>query len=82
MPMRVSFHCITHFFHLEIKEEKLEEYTQSLVKALKRTSLIKQFGQELRGYMPEYNQLKHFNADNVTKKFFEANKLALQTAKQ
>lgn len=38
---------------LEIKEEKLREYTDSLVRELKRTSLIGQFARQLKGYMPK-----------------------------
>lgn len=46
----------------KIKEERLVEYTQGLVRELKRTSFIKLFAETLENYMPEYNQLKHFNA--------------------
>jgi hypothetical protein len=49
-------------FILEIKEERLIEYTDGLVKELKRTSLIGEFANRLRGFMPKYNELKHFNA--------------------
>jgi hypothetical protein len=38
----INFHFIFHL--LEIKEEKLVEYTDGLVRELKRTSLIAAFG--------------------------------------
>jgi len=50
---------------IEIKEEKLNEYTDGLVKELSRTSLIMEFAKRLRTYMPKYNELKHFNAHNI-----------------
>jgi len=53
----------------KIKEEKLIEYTQGLVRELKRTSFIKLFAETLRNYMPKYNELKHFNPMAVSKKF-------------
>ena len=59
----------------KIKEEKLVEYTQGLVKELKRTSFIKVFADELRGYMPKYNELKHFNANKIATAFLTANNL-------
>ena len=49
----------------KIKEEKLIEYTQGLVRELKRTSFIKLFAETLRNYMPKYNELKHFNPNKV-----------------
>ena len=45
----------------KIKEEKLIEYTQGMVRELKRTSFIKMFANSLLNYMPKYNELKHFN---------------------
>jgi len=45
----------------KIKEEKLLEYTQGLVQTLKRTSFIALFSEQLRAFMPKYNELKHFN---------------------
>ena len=54
---------------VEIKEEKLREYTDGLVKELKRTSLIMEFAKRLRGYMPKYNELKHFNANKIATAF-------------
>ena len=59
----------------KIKEEKLIEYTQGLVRELKRTSFIKLFAETLRNYMPKYNELKHFNPMAVSKKFLDANNL-------
>jgi len=47
----------------------LREYTDALVKELKRTSLIMEFSKRLRGYMPKYNELKHFNASKVVAAF-------------
>ena len=54
---------------IEIKEEKLIEYTDGLVRELKRTSLIEAFGKQLKGYMPKYNELKHFNAQRIATAF-------------
>lgn len=54
---------------LEIKEEKLVEYTEGLVRELKRTSLIAAFSKQLRGYMPKYNELKHFNPAKIATAF-------------
>lgn len=54
---------------LEIKEEKLIEYTDGLVRELKRTSLIAAFGNQLRNYMPKYNELKHFNPAKIASTF-------------
>ena len=56
-------------FCLEIKEEKLVEYTGGLVRELKRTSLIAAFGKQMRGYMPKYNELKHFNPAKIAAVF-------------
>lgn len=53
----------------KIKEERLIEYTQGLVKELKRTSYIKLFAETLAGFMPKYNELKHFNANKVATVF-------------
>lgn len=39
----------------KIKEERLVDYTQGLVRELKRTSFIKLFAETLENYMPEYN---------------------------
>jgi len=61
----------------KIKEEKLLEYTQGLVRELKRTSFIKLFAGTLRNYMPKYNELKHFNPVAVSQKFMETNSLSL-----
>ena len=49
----------------KIKEEKLIEYTDGLVRELKRTSLILAFSKQLKGYMPKYNELKHFNPARI-----------------
>ena len=54
---------------LEIKEEKLREFTDGLVRELKRTSLIMEFSKRLRGYMPKYNELKHFNPMKIANAF-------------
>jgi len=59
----------------KIKEEKLIEYTQGLVRELRKTSFIKLFAGTLRNYMPKYNELKHFNPVAVSQKFVEANNL-------
>lgn len=61
----------------KIKEERLVEYTQGLVKELKRTSYIKLFAETLADYMPKYNELKHFNANKVAGVFLHANNLQL-----
>lgn len=53
----------------KIKEEKLIEYTQGLVRELKRTSYIKLFAETLKSYMPKYNELKHFNPFKVAGAF-------------
>ena len=53
----------------KIKEERLREYTDGLVKQLKRTSLIMEFSKALRAYMPKYNELKHFNAAKIAGAF-------------
>ena len=62
----------------KIKEEKLIEYTEGLVKELRRTSFIKHFADTLENYMPKYNELKHFNAKKVSGKFLLANNLKLE----
>ena len=62
----------------KIKEEKLIEYTEGLVKELRRTSFIKLFADTLAAYMPKYNELKHFNAKKISAKFLEANNLKLE----
>ena len=49
----------------KIKQEKLQEYTQGLVKQLKLTSKIEAFSKVLAGFMPKYNELKHFNAEKI-----------------
>ena len=49
----------------KIKPEKLEEYTNGLVKELKLTSQIEAFSKVLAAYMPKYNELKHFNANRI-----------------
>lgn len=64
----------------KIKEEKLIEYTQGLTRELKRTSFIKLFAENLRNYMPKYNELKHFNANKVATAFLYDNGLKLNTA--
>ena len=61
----------------KIKEERLIEYTQGLVRELKRTSYIKLFAETLADFMPKYNELKHFNANKVAGKFLSANNLQL-----
>ena len=61
----------------KIKEERLIEYTQGLVRELKRTSFIKLFADTLASYMPKYNELKHFNANKVAMAFLQANNLHL-----
>ena len=53
----------------KIKEEKLIEYTDGLVRELKRTSLILAFSKQLAGYMPKYNELKHFNPNKIATAF-------------
>jgi hypothetical protein len=49
----------------KIKPEKLQEYTQGLVTALRKTSIIQHFSTCLGLYMPKYNELKHFNASKI-----------------
>lgn len=56
--------------NLEIKEERLREYTDGLVKVLSRTTAIVAFTKVLRAYMPKYNELKHFNAQKIASLFF------------
>ena len=41
------------------------------MRELKRTSLIAAFGKQLRGYMPKYNELKHFNPAKIAAQFIE-----------
>ena len=53
----------------KIKPEKLEEYTQGLVKQLKFTSKIEAFSRVLAGFMPKYNELKHFNAAKIVNNY-------------
>lgn len=62
----------------KIKEEKLTEYTQGLVKELRRTSFIKLFADTLDQYMPATNELKHFSAPKIAEKFLNANGLKLE----
>ena len=64
----------------KIKEEKLIEYTQGMVRELKRTSYIKMFSTSLLNYMPKYNELKHFNPLHIAQRFMQANNLQLSTA--
>ena len=56
----------------KIKKEKLEEYTQGLVKQLKLTTKIEAFSKVLAGFMPKYNELKHFNAGKIACAYEEA----------
>lgn len=49
----------------KIKPEKLEEYTNGLVRELKLTSQIEEFSRQLHQFMPKYNELKHFNAARI-----------------
>ena len=49
----------------KLKPEKLEEYTNGLVKELKLTSQIEEFSRVLANFMPKYNELKHFNAARI-----------------
>ena len=49
----------------KLKPEKLEEYTNGLVKELKLTSQIENFSKVLANFMPKYNELKHFNAARI-----------------
>ena len=70
---------IDHLYADEkIKDEKLNEYTNSLVRELRRTSFIKLFADTLGNYMPEASQLKHFNSTEVAEKFLRANNLFLE----
>lgn len=46
----------------KLKPEKLQEYTEALVRVMKFTSVIQAFTLELPRFMPKYNELKHFNA--------------------
>ena len=56
----------------KIKPEKLEEYTQGLVQVLRKTSVIEKFSKVLAGYMPKYNELKHFNAQKIVQSYHTA----------
>ena len=56
----------------KIKPEKLEEYTQGLVKQLRLTSKIEAFSRVLGGFMPKYNELKHFNAARIVQAYEES----------
>ena len=49
----------------KLKSEKLQEYTEGLVKVLKFTSVIQAFTLELPRFMPKYNELKHFSAQKI-----------------
>ena len=61
---------IDHIYADEkIKPEKLEEYTNGLVKELKLTSTIEAFSKQLARFMPKYNELKHFNAARIASAF-------------
>ena len=83
---------IDHLYADEkIKEEKLIEYTDGLVRELKRTSLISEFSKRLAGYMPKYNELKHFNPSKIATVFItdvaggmnpKGQKMGLTTVKQ
>lgn len=64
---------IDHLYADEkIKPEKLQEYTQGLVAALRKTSVIDHFSQCLGLYMPKYNELKHFNASKIVNSYHAA----------
>lgn len=52
-----------------MKEEKLKDYTDSLVKELKKISFIRMFANNLINYMPKYNELKYFNAVKIATNF-------------
>jgi len=39
------------------------------VKELKLTSQIEDFSRQLAGFMPKYNELKHFNAKRIVSSF-------------
>ena len=57
---------IDHLYADEkIKPERLQEYTQALVAALQKTSVIQHFATVLAAHMPKYNELKHFNAAKI-----------------
>ena len=49
----------------KLKPEKLQEYTEGLVRVLKYTSVIQAFTLELPRFMQKYNELKHFNAQKI-----------------
>lgn len=53
----------------KLKPEKLEEYTNGLVKELKLTSQIEEFSKVLASFMPKYNELKHFNAARIVQAY-------------
>jgi hypothetical protein len=55
----------------KIKEEKLEEYKNSLVTILKTTKEIKLFTELMSDYLPLYNELKHFNAEKIYQNYRE-----------
>jgi len=62
---------LTHYEDRKIKEEKLEEYVRSLVTILKTAKEIKTFTSKMRGYLPLYNELKHFNAEKIIGTYWE-----------
>lgn len=55
----------------KLKPEKLQEYTEALVRVMKFTSVIQAFTLELPRFMPKYNELKHFNAQRIKEAYEE-----------
>jgi hypothetical protein len=39
---------------------------------LQKTSEIEKFSKVLQGYMPKYNELKHFNAQRIVATYYQA----------
>ena len=60
---------LNHYEDRKIKEEKLEEYKNTLVAILKTTAEIKLFTAKMKNYLPLYNELKHFNAEWIIKNY-------------
>jgi hypothetical protein len=53
----------------KLKPERLDLYTNELVRVLKNTSVISAFTNEVNRFLPSYNELKHFNADKIKENY-------------
>jgi hypothetical protein len=49
----------------KLKPERLELYTNELVRVFKFTSVISAFVEVVPQFMPNYNELKHFSAEKI-----------------